>query len=276
MKNKIKILENRFILLNKLAEGGMGIVYKGKVRSLNKIIAIKLMNDWASNNQTLKKRFNNELKKQAKLNHPNILNIFDANVGKKPFIILEFAKYGNLIQALNSIKPSFRQRLKWGIDIGNAITYLHKNDIIHRDLKPQNILFVHPDIPKISDFGLCLSLSDIKRYTKTGQRLGSRYYMSPEQQISSKHVSFQSDIYSLGVIYYFLFHNKFKINFKIDQITWRGRKKTVEIPNLNKYVSISPKLDKILKKMLHVNMTQRYSNMEDILTALKSYYKNVK
>lgn len=278
-----QILENRFKLGTIIDEGGMGVVYNGIVISLKnkrvaKRVAIKLIRKELVDDETLLKRFRQEVETQSKLHHPNILPILDANLdifktrnrnpGTLFFIVLEYAHFGDLEKRLKAKGITLKRRFNWAQQIADAIAFTHSNKIVHRDLKPNNILFVHQDTPKISDFGLCLSFEESEILTLSYQKLGAPAFMSPEQWISSKSADYQSDIYSLGLLYYFLFNNT-ALLLKDSFLMVERRKFKVRIPDLESYKETDESIDRIIKKMIQPLPQNRYKTMNEVIKDLR-------
>ncbi|MBX7047354.1 MAG: serine/threonine protein kinase [Ignavibacteria bacterium] len=186
-----------------IAEGGMGTVYKGIHLHIDKVVAIKELHHSLTNYAEFRQRFLNEAQILAKLSHPNVISIIDFIAdGNSFYIITEYQEgktLDNLISnghfySVEKCKVLFSQILA-GID------FAHKNGVIHRDIKPSNILISNNNLIKILDFGIA-KISDTGRsLTRTGTKMGSLLYMSPEQ-ILGKEVDFRTDIYSLGILFF--------------------------------------------------------------------------
>jgi len=189
-------------IVDKIGAGGMGVVYKAIDTQLDRVVAVKALNPELSANPTLLQRFRGEARAQAQLNHPNLATLYAFLVQDGvAYMVMEFVD-GETFHAMLARRgpipaaeavPLFRQALA---GIGQA----HRLGIVHRDIKPSNIMLNREGVVKVMDFGLAKVAGD-HGVTRTGVRLGTAYYMSPEQ-ILVKPVDARSDIYSLGATLY--------------------------------------------------------------------------
>jgi serine/threonine protein kinase len=188
---------------NLLGKGGMGVVYKAHQISLNRSVALKILPPTLSSDDSFVKRFQREAHAVARLNHPNIIHIYD--IGQEEglhFFSMEYVDGQSLDEIVRK-----RGSLEAGeaIDIISqaalAIEHAHENGILHRDVKPSNIMIDGKGRVKVMDFGLARSSTDISRITQFGTILGTLIYMSPEQCLGEE-IDQRSDIYSLGVALY--------------------------------------------------------------------------
>ena len=198
----IEALSSEFEILSEVGRGGMGVVYKARQISLDRIVAIKmLLREFARDDEFIN-RFKREAKAVASLNHQNIVDIYDIReAGGTWFIITEFVGGGTLRDLLKERKilpVSEASRIMY--DACSALYYTHKKGIIHRDIKPDNVMFTDAREVKVTDFGLA-RLSDSSFQTRTGLSMGTPRYMSPEQA-SGKTTDHRSDIYSLGIMFF--------------------------------------------------------------------------
>lgn len=193
----------QYELLDEIDRGGMGIVYKARQQGLNRIVAVKSIRS-ADASESERVRFRAEAESAAKLQHPNIIQIYE--VGEQDgydFLSMEYIDGGSLEQRLARETPSVREAAKLIATLAEAIHFAHERGIVHRDLKPGNVLLAS-DTPKIGDFGLAKRmLAGAAVQTQTGAVLGTPCYMSPEQaEGRNTDIGPTTDIYSLGVILY--------------------------------------------------------------------------
>jgi serine/threonine-protein kinase len=194
-----------------IGNGGFGLVYKYEHRLLKLPFAVKIFApafyEGGSPEKELE-RFFQEARILFKLNHPNIIRIYDAGmIGKKPFIRMEYFDGKNLNQILQEFGALDSKRAKTAmLHIVSAIHHAHNNGIIHRDLKPSNIMAAKPNQFRVIDFGLGIFIENElhSRLTKTGSHTISGYYNAPELVANPKLIDRRSDIYSLGAIWYTL------------------------------------------------------------------------
>ena len=192
---------SNYEILEKIGSGGMGSIYKARDLRLDRFAAIKILKTPSFEEKDSLLRFSEEAKVCSKMNHPNVIGVYDFDASGDPaYIVFE------LVEGMN-LKEYFKQRrevtIDWILDVSVQLSlglfHAHKLGVIHRDLKPANILFNESDVPKIADFGLAKMSGVTSSKTKTGMVLGTPLYMSPEQA-SEKSLDPASDIYSFGVI----------------------------------------------------------------------------
>ncbi len=169
-------------LLEKLGEGGMGVVYKARHRDLNRIVALKMIRGGEQARPDHFVRFRIEAEAVASLRHPNIIQIYDiGQVDDLPFVALELLDGGSLNDHLAGTPRPGRDAARLMVTLSRAIHAAHQAGIVHRDLKPPNVLFTADGVPKITDFGLAKRLESDSNQTESGQIMGSPSYMAPEQ-----------------------------------------------------------------------------------------------
>jgi len=190
-------------ILSLLGEGGMGEVYLAEETLLGRKVAIKRLNPQFTKDPQFAERFLNEARIQAKLIHPNIvalLNFIEEN--GVFYMIMEYAEGRMLKNVIAVTGPIPEQRtLHIFKQLISALAYAHAKQIIHRDIKPSNIMIDASDNVKVMDFGIARLLSD-RHMTRTGAKLGTLYYMSPEQVLADKSIDHRTDIYSAGIVLY--------------------------------------------------------------------------
>ncbi len=197
-------------LLEEIGYGGMGIVYRGRQKSLNRIVAVKLLLLGPHATADSIKRFRVEAAATAALQHPNIVAIHEVGFSEgQHFITMDYVEGQSLSQMIRANPLAPRRAAGYLKAIAQAIHHAHEHGILHRDLKPANVLIDHNDQPRITDFGLAKRLADSpstpieSQVTLSGQILGSPNYLPPEQAAGKRGlVSRRSDVYSLGAILY--------------------------------------------------------------------------
>lgn len=197
------LLAGRYDIVRKIGSGGMSAVFEAIDRKLdNTRVAIKLLNPQVTSDSTAKERFRNEILITRKLTHPNIVRTFDFGETETGhlFITMEFIDGTSLDRLLHGDRPlptSDVTRILY--DVLKAVSYAHSNDVLHRDIKPGNILLTKNGIVKLTDFGLARSEDFEKRFTQTGECVGTPYYMAPEQ-IQGKSIDHRADLFACGII----------------------------------------------------------------------------
>ena len=188
-----------------IGEGGMGNVYKAKHTKLDRVVAIKSILPQLVNNEDVKKRFLNEATSMSKLQHPNIVAMYDYHSDDEGlYLIMEYIEGKELDEYVRSLNKPLDEDLSIAFmeQILDAFSHAHDKGIVHRDIKPSNIIVSNSGELKILDFGIAKIIGEeAHQLTKTGTQIGTVYYMSPEQVLGKK-INHLSDIYSLGVTMY--------------------------------------------------------------------------
>jgi tetratricopeptide (TPR) repeat protein len=186
-----------------IGRGGMGVVYKARQASLNRTVAVKILLPSFGLNPLPAERFQREARAVAKLNHPNIIKVYDIGEDKElKFFSMEYVEGQNLEDVLREKGPMDPdEAIGITFQAGLALEHAHKNNIIHRDIKPANILLNNKGIVKVMDFGLAKIVDEESELTQRGVLLGTPDYMSPEQ-CWGEELDHRTDIYSLGVVLY--------------------------------------------------------------------------
>jgi serine/threonine protein kinase/tetratricopeptide (TPR) repeat protein len=190
-------------LLNEIARGGMGIVYRARQRTPSRIVALKMILPVHLRSSGAVNRFRTEAEAAASLDHECILPIY--SVGEQdgaPFYSMKFAEGGPLSARIENYRNKINETAALIAKLARAIAYAHERGILHRDLKPGNILFDGAGKPYVSDFGVAKWLQRECDLTQTLAILGTPFYMAPEQAADSRAVGAAADVYSLGAILY--------------------------------------------------------------------------
>lgn len=193
-------------ITEKIAEGGMGTVYRGKHRETGQVVAIKIVATHITTNQVLLKRFEQEYLAAKQLNHPNIVRAIEyGDTGAAPYLVMEFVEGESLGKRLerDGAMPE-REAIKLVAQIAQALHRAHKERLIHRDVKPDNILVTPEGVAKLADLGLVKEVEADLNLTRTGRGLGTPHFMAPEQFKNAKNVDARGDIYSLAATLYMM------------------------------------------------------------------------
>lgn len=191
-------------LIAKVAEGGMGTVYKGRHRDTGLIVAIKIVPSTLANNHVLLKRFEQEFRAASSLNHPNIVRALDfCGTGSHPYLVMEFVEGESLGQKLEREgRIAEPDAVRLIAQVCQGLHRAHKQGLIHRDVKPDNVMVTPDGQARLTDLGLVKERDTELNLTRTGRGLGTPHYMAPEQFRNAKNVDVRSDIYSLGATLY--------------------------------------------------------------------------
>jgi serine/threonine protein kinase len=242
-----------------IGQGGMGFVYKAKQRHLDRDVALKILHSELQQDPSFAKRFEREAQALAKLNHPNIVSIFDSGHTEAGdyYFVMEYVDGVNLRDVLHGGHLEPAKALAIVPQVCDALQYAHEQGIVHRDIKPENILLDGRGQVKIADFGLAKLLdpsSQNEHISRTGQRMGTAHYMAPEQVQDSTDVDNRADIYSLGVVFYEMLTGELPIG---------------HFSKPSKTVKLDGRLDKVVLKTLENRPEKRYQQASDLKTEIE-------
>ena len=264
-------------LLEVIARGGMGIVYRARQKSLNRIVAIKMLLAGEFAQPKFIERFRAEAEVVAQLQHPNIVAIHE--IGEQdgqPFFSMDYVEGKSLAQVsaeFGARSAEFQRCASWVKTMAEAVHYAHQRGIVHRDLKPSNVLIDAFDQPRITDFGLAKRLTGDSDLTLTGQVLGSPNYLPPEQA-AGKPAGVGSDIYSLGAILYHLLTGRppFEAGSLTTLLHQVVEAEPVPLRLLNP--AIPRDLETIALKCLEKEITRRYTTALELAEDLGRFLEN--
>jgi serine/threonine protein kinase len=250
-----------------IGEGGMATVYKGFQTSLNRWVAIKVL-DYQEG--TSLARFRLEAKAVASLRHRNILIVYEyGEEDGQPYIATEYIEGGTLENRLNGKPMEWRRVIQLTIPIAEALHYAHQHNIIHRDVKPSNILMPQEDWPVLADFGLVKRSDDDNSLTQTGTFMGTPSYISPEQARDLE-LDPRADMYSLGVIMFEMVTGRLPFNYKLPNKILLAHV-TEPPPSPRTFEpDCPPELEEAILTMLKKKPEERYADMQEVIKTLKA------
>jgi serine/threonine protein kinase len=267
-------------ILELIGRGGMGAVYKARQKQLDRVVALKILPPGTGHDAAFAERFAREAKALAKLNHPNIVTLYEfGETGGQFYFLMEFVDGVNLRQLLHAGRISPREALAIVPQICDALQFAHDQGIVHRDIKPENILLDRRGRVKVADFGLAKIVGAernagfqrgakgaedtnepgrrpaLQEFTDAGRVMGTPQYMSPEQIAAPGEVDHRADIYALGVVFY-------------QMLTGELPGKIIEPPSSK--VQIDVRLDEVVLRALEKNPELRYQQVSEVKTMVET------
>ncbi|MCQ2555506.1 MAG: protein kinase, partial [Clostridia bacterium] len=196
-----KLLADRYEIVEKIGEGGMAYVYKGKDTLLDRYVAIKVLKPEYTQNEKFVENFIKESQAAAQLNNPNIVGVYDVgNAGRIHYIVMELVTGRPLSDIIKEKgKLDYTEAIRISKQVLNALSDAHKHQIVHRDVKPHNIIITEEGVAKLADFGIARPVSKESIEEGNEEIMGSVHYFSPEQARGT-YVDERSDIYSFGIV----------------------------------------------------------------------------
>ena len=269
-----KRLDGRYEIHELIGVGGMAYVYKAYDRVEGRWVAIKILKEEFSNNSDFLRRFRNESKAIAVLNHPNIVKVYDVSFGDQiQYIVMEFIDGITLkeyIEQEGTIR--WQEAVHFTTQILMALECAHEKGIIHRDIKPQNIMLLQDGSIKVADFGIARFLQS-ETQTMTDKAIGSVHYIAPEQA-SGDYITDKADIYSVGVMLYEMLTGKlpFVADNAVSVALMQLQAKPVMPRELNP--SIPRGLEQITMRAMEKNPVDRFQSAGEMLDDLDEFRRN--
>lgn len=275
-----KVIENKYTVLEKLGEGGMGAVYKAEHQLMNRTIALKVLHPNLMENEESLRRFLHEARVASKLSHPNAVTLYDFGIeNSMPYIAMEFLRGRTLKHIIAEEGPqSFERTYRILEQVGGALSEAHSLGIVHRDLKPDNIMVsTKPDGTEwvhVLDFGIAKMLGqgqDEKHtvMTRTGMFFGTPQYMSPEAVGGT--LDSRSDIYSLGIILYEMISGDvpFKAPSMMQVLLKHLNEKPRPFKKFKPPLKVPKAVEQVVMKSLEKEQSDRYQSVGDLLEDLR-------
>lgn len=273
-----ELLLGRYLLEDKIGEGGMGTVFIAHDSELDRKVAVKLLAAALVNDTEVRERFEREARLTAKLDHPNIIPIYDVGSHEgRPFIVMKLLQGDSLVGRLRA-KGGFTadETLKLMRQLALGLDYLHGQGFIHRDIKAANI-FVSPEgLATILDFGILRQKSATTGITKTGMVMGTPHYMAPEQALGLKDVDHRVDLYALAVVLFECLTGTlpFEADSELRLIQLQAHAPVPEI--LDRAPWIPRPVADVVKKALSKKPDDRYGTAAELVAALEAAYLEAK
>lgn len=270
------IIDQKYFIMSVLGKGGMCMVYKAKHLLMNKMVALKMLLPESASDKKLVERFRREAEAASKLNHPNVITIYDLGISPdgKPFMVMDFLEGESLEERIGKegCLP-IPQLISFFMQICNGLEVAHEAGIIHRDIKPSNIMLVNTktqtDLVKVVDFGLAKMFEGEEgaKLTQTGEVFGTLMYMSPEQCLGHP-LDPRTDVYSVGCAMYECATGfpPFRGNTPFELMN-----KHINVPAEPLPPELPPQLNAIIQKAIAKNREDRYASMSALRDDLLAF-----
>ncbi len=267
-----RVLSGRYELLRLIGRGGMAEVFAARDLTLGRLVAVKLLLDRFLDDEAFTRRFQDEARHVARLNHPNLVAVYDTgNDEGQPYMVMELVEGDSLQQVISNGSLTERRALEIVGDVCAALSYAHDRGLIHRDVKPGNILIADDGSVKVTDFGIARAV-DNETVTRTASVLGTAAYLSPEQA-QGLDVDERSDLYSLGVVLYEALTGSQPFSGDTPVTVAYQHVQETPRPPRDLHANVSPAAEAIAMRALAKNPNNRYQHAEemrdDVVNALQ-------
>ncbi len=278
--SKDPLLIDNYVILDTLDTGGMGLVFKALHRSMNRVVALKLLPAAMMSARDTVKRFQREVQAAAALKHPNVVAAYDADESDEiAYLVLEYVEGINLYRLVKDQGPrSLAEGANYVCQAARGLAYLHSRGIIHRDVKPANLILANDGTVKLLDMGLVrfassedLSCCEMdQELTQAGIVIGTVAYMSPEQALDTRSADQRSDIYSLGCTLFFLLTGRSLYHEETGMKTLLAHREQ-PIPSIREFCEEAPvSLDAVFRTMVAKRPADRLQSMGEVIAAVEA------
>jgi serine/threonine-protein kinase len=264
-------------ILGEVGKGAMGIVYKARQTSVDRVVAVKVLRAGVSKDQEYITRFRREAKTAAKLSHPNIVGVIDAGeAGGRHYFVMEYVEGPTVEDGLKKGKVyDEKTGLQITLAVAQALKHAHERGMVHRDIKPGNIILTRGGPVKLADLGLARTTSDADAEAEAGLAAGTPYYISPEQALGKADVDIRADLYSLGATLYHMVTGRppYTGEKPGEVMKKHVSKKVVLVPPDHVNTQLSSGLGEVVETMMAKDREARYRNPDDLILDLECLVK---
>ena len=266
---------SHYKILEKIGEGGMGVVYKARDLKLDRFVALKFLPHHIGTDEEEKQRFIHEAKAASALQHSNVSTIHEIDEADDGhlFICMDYYEGETLKDKIHRGPLIITEAIDIAIQVADGLKEAHEKNIVHRDIKSANIIVTSKGQTKIMDFGLA-KLSGRTQLTKTGSTLGTAAYMSPEQT-RGEEVNHRSDIWSLGVVLYEMITGQLPFKGEYEQAVVYSIVNEVPEPITGCRSGIPMEIERIVNKCLEKKQSERYQHADELIVDLTKLKNNL-
>jgi serine/threonine protein kinase len=257
-------------LVEKIAEGGMGMVFKGRHRVSGEFVAVKILSPQMAGNEILLKRFEKEYNTAQKLDHPNIVRALEfGKVNGSPYLVMEYVEGESLGQRIErqGAMPE-KEAIRLIAQVAQGLQRAHRERLVHRDVKPDNILVTVDGIAKLADLGLVKETETDLNLTRTGRGLGTPHFMAPEQFKDAKNAGPRCDIYSLGATLYMMVTGQMPFQSQGPLDAYMKKIDNKLTPPRAVVPALSERLDWAIRRSMSADPDQRPANCREFVEDL--------
>jgi serine/threonine protein kinase len=261
---------DEYELLEKIAKGGMGTVYRARSSRTGNQVAIKVLMSKVAANPVLRQRFEQEFRVASRLDHPNIVrSLAFGHSASGPYLVMELVEgesLGDMVAREGPLPPA--DAVPMIVQVARALHYAHQEGIIHRDVKPDNIMITPNGVARLTDFGLVKQLLEEVDLTRPGCGLGTPNFIAPEQLANAKVIDRRCDVYGLGATLYMAVTGQ--CPFAARSLVQVLKKKAANELVLPRQLvpAVSQRLEKVILQAMHPDRGQRYGSCADFFQAL--------
>lgn len=270
-----KVLDNRYEIDEIIGTGGMAVVYRARDRKLNRLVAVKVLKEELRSDEDLRRRFHAESEAMARLNHNNIIKVFDvSSTPENEYFVMEIVDGITLKQYINHREVlSIKEALHFTVQILKALEHAHLKKIVHRDIKPQNIMILRDGTVKVMDFGIARVMEN-KDITQTkGAAFGTVHYIAPEQA-RGENIDGRADIYSVGVMLYEMLTGKLPYTGDSPLAVAMQHINSVPEPPSHLNPNIPESVEIITLKAMCGDLSGRYHNASEMIDEIEAFRKD--
>lgn len=272
-----------YIILDKLGQGGMGLVFKARHRRINRVVALKVLAPHLTKTPEIVARFHREVQAVARLEHPNIVSAYDADESNgRHYFVMQYVEGKDLGSVVSAQGPlSIRNAIDCGLQAARGLQFAHEQGVIHRDIKPANLLLDGNGTVRILDLGLARIADDAgmqAQLTNTGAVMGTVDYMPPEQALDTRSADARSDVYSLGATLWHLLTGRPLYDGSSLMARLLAHREAA-VPSLIEAfkdrptasdTNLLPALNAVFQRMVAKNPDERYPTMSEVIVALEA------